>query len=318
MRGNKVMHLGFLFFGIVSIKVIALFIISIFASILGDSTLGTIVQYIISYASQICYVVFYFVSKKYFQVEGTYKFEKVEGKSIAYGSLTAIIGVVCFIGITAVFSYFLEGVGFISSSSEMNVLDYVLSIISAIVFAPICEEIVFRGGILDGSRALFINNRFGKIYSILLSGFLFMIMHMSPSQTVYQFLFGCLLALLVMGTKNIVPAIVAHIVNNVVGIVLLTDAGTIFYAWLANFYACYGVLFTVISIVLVPLGYLLVVLLSKALGKEDLKTYLFRRDLLAEDDGTHKSSIVSGVILILVGEAIAFGVYFVMLFAGIA
>ena len=70
------------------------------------------------------------------------------------------------------------------------------------------EEIFIRGYCLDGMSGL--KNK----YAILLSALLFSVLHMNPAQTVYQFLLGIILALLVKISGKITYSILLHFCNN--------------------------------------------------------------------------------------------------------
>lgn len=74
-----------------------------------------------------------------------------------------------------------------------------------------CEELAFRGFILTGLR-----QSFRPWSAILLSSFLFALYQMNVFQFLPHFLFGIVLAVLVVRTGSIWPAIVFHLVYNMV------------------------------------------------------------------------------------------------------
>jgi len=61
---------------------------------------------------------------------------------------------------------------------------------------------------------------------MLLCGALFSLSHLNLAQTVYQFILGCILALIYLKTKDIVITIIIHMVNNILAFFLssLTNA----------------------------------------------------------------------------------------------
>jgi membrane protease YdiL (CAAX protease family) len=82
----------------------------------------------------------------------------------------------------------------------------------AISLGPgITEELAFRGFILSGFRG-----RFGALGALLLSSFLFALLHLDPLHIVMVFPLGLFLGYVVVRTGSIYPAIVAHAVNNLV------------------------------------------------------------------------------------------------------
>jgi sodium transport system permease protein len=78
------------------------------------------------------------------------------------------------------------------------------------VLPAVCEELAFRGFILSGLR-----RRFRPWTAILLSGFLYALYQMNVFQAVPHFLAGAVLALLVVRTNSVLPAMVFHLVWNV-------------------------------------------------------------------------------------------------------
>lgn len=76
------------------------------------------------------------------------------------------------------------------------------------VLPALLEETIFRGVILEGMKDL------GTVAACLLGGMLFSIFHQSPAQTVYQFLCGVVFTLLALRANSVLPAILAHFLNN--------------------------------------------------------------------------------------------------------
>ena len=75
------------------------------------------------------------------------------------------------------------------------------------LFAPLVEEIVFRGAIL---RVLL--TRFSNHWaSIIISALLFAVVHMNPAQMPHAF---------IIGTGSIVPGVIIHFVNNTVSYIV--------------------------------------------------------------------------------------------------
>ena len=84
------------------------------------------------------------------------------------------------------------------------------------LFAPLVEELVFRGAVL---RELLRWKRNPWI-GIAISAVLFAIIHMNPAQMPHAFLIGLLLGWMYYRTDSIVPGVVYHWVNNTVAYVL--------------------------------------------------------------------------------------------------
>ncbi|MBQ9767802.1 MAG: CPBP family intramembrane metalloprotease [Lachnospiraceae bacterium] len=86
----------------------------------------------------------------------------------------------------------------------------------AVAIMPmICEEVIFRGIIYQGYR------RSGILRAILLSSFLFGIMHMNLNQFSYAFVLGILFCLINEAAGSFLPSMVMHLFINGRSIVLL-------------------------------------------------------------------------------------------------
>lgn len=77
------------------------------------------------------------------------------------------------------------------------------------VVPAFCEETLFRGVVYGGYR-----KHGDKFVAVLLSGFLFGVMHMNLNQALYAFAIGVLLALLFEATDSIFPTMLFHFVYN--------------------------------------------------------------------------------------------------------
>ena len=84
------------------------------------------------------------------------------------------------------------------------------------LFGPFVEEVVFRGVMLHSYQ------RSGRIIgSVLLSSFLFGLMHLNFNQFFYGFLLGIMLALLVEATGSVLPSFIAHATFNSLEVILM-------------------------------------------------------------------------------------------------
>lgn len=108
----------------------------------------------------------------------------------------------------------------LKSSIEMDTLklDYnfnsLLLFISVVIGAPIIEEIVFRGMILQK-----FNYKYKYVKAILLSSLIFAVIHLDIYVYPY-FLGGVSMCLLTYKYKSLIPAMVLHFINNTLSIVI--------------------------------------------------------------------------------------------------
>jgi membrane protease YdiL (CAAX protease family) len=88
------------------------------------------------------------------------------------------------------------------------------------ICAPICEEIFYRGLVL---RSL--ERRLGQWPAVVLTGVIFGASHFEPLQFVGLAVFGAVLSVLVLRSGRLGPAIVAHMVFNLLAVVNMLAAG---------------------------------------------------------------------------------------------
>ncbi len=90
----------------------------------------------------------------------------------------------------------------------------VAALIAVALLPAIAEELIFRGVI---ARAL---ARHSQLFAIGASAALFAIYHVVPIQVVAVFPFGLALAFIAVRADSIIPTIVAHAINNAIGIAI--------------------------------------------------------------------------------------------------
>lgn len=89
----------------------------------------------------------------------------------------------------------------------------ILNLFLMAVLPAIFEEILFRGIIFNGLK------QYGSKIAVVGSAGLFMLMHGGIEQTIYPFLVGLILALVMLKTSNILYPIIIHFCNNAIVIV---------------------------------------------------------------------------------------------------
>lgn len=90
----------------------------------------------------------------------------------------------------------------------------VMSFLQVCIIAPVIEEILMRGFVLDGLK-----NKYGVGVALLLSALLFAILHFNMVQTLSAFVCGIILGLLYLKTNSIPCCIIAHCGYNLVSYV---------------------------------------------------------------------------------------------------
>lgn len=131
---------------------------------------------------------------------------------------TVIATVLIFLGLTfglsevnGYFVSFLESLGLtvaVPTLPTKTPLNVILTVITVCVLPAVMEEFAFRGIILSGLKGC------GEVFALLVSGGLFALFHMSPSQTVYQFIVGVLYSLIILKGGSLLLTVLAHFLNN--------------------------------------------------------------------------------------------------------
>ena len=99
----------------------------------------------------------------------------------------------------------IEKVNMYDSSS---ILSKVLFFIQIAVLPAIFEELYIRGAVFSFSK------KYGKTFAIFASAILFSVIHLNITQSVFAFLMGILLSLLVVKSKSLIPSMLLHFINN--------------------------------------------------------------------------------------------------------
>lgn len=94
----------------------------------------------------------------------------------------------------------------LNNSFEINPLGFMLT---SIILAPIIEEFIFRGVLLDG-----LLKKHSPWKSIFFSAFLFAIIHLNPWQFVVALVLGVLTGWIYYRTHNLLLCILIHMANN--------------------------------------------------------------------------------------------------------
>ena len=135
-------------------------------------------------------------------------YNKVKPSTLLYALIFTWLSMPLTTLINAISMLFVDNTVMMLSEQILGVAFPVMLFFMAIVPA-FCEETMFRGIVYGGYR-----KHGNKCTAVLLSGFLFGIMHMNLNQALYAFAIGVLLALLFEATNSIWPTILFHFIYN--------------------------------------------------------------------------------------------------------
>ncbi len=145
-------------------------------------------------------------------------------------------------GMTPINDWFVSIIGSCGGSAGGVDSSYVydnilLAILVLCLVAPVVEELLFRGIIGSG---LLSNNK--EYLAVLLGGAIFALFHMNMAQLLHQFITGCILMIFLSRTGSIWVAIVGHIFNN--GIVVLLD----YYVYSSGWYSTNAIWVSIVGL----------------------------------------------------------------------
>lgn len=132
--------------------------------------------------------------------------------------ISILIGIVCYFLNTFIASFFRNIIAFLGyegiptlasgTTTDYSVWAFILQIISVCIFPAICEETAHRGLLLNGLKGM------GIVKAMLLSSLFFGLMHLNINQFFYATILGFIISISVVASKNILPAIIVHFMNN--------------------------------------------------------------------------------------------------------
>lgn len=156
------------------------------------------------------------IDMNYFKIFGNKQSSIPQMPDIQRFSLLSIFGVfgITFV-VTRVISIIILGLDMSGYTLKMPDLDFsgdivvkILAILYTCIMAPILEEIILRGFVLNSFK------KYGDMTAILVSSIAFAMIHMNPIQIPVGFLTGLLLGFVTIKTGNIGLAILIHMANN--------------------------------------------------------------------------------------------------------
>lgn len=89
------------------------------------------------------------------------------------------------------------------------------TLLSVVVLAPLCEELLCRGILLEGLRS-----RYGITAALIGSSLFFALIHLHPVMVVNAFVLGLVFGIFTLRTHSLWPAILLHAFNNAVALLL--------------------------------------------------------------------------------------------------
>lgn len=139
------------------------------------------------------------------------------------------------------------------------------SVLMLVVLAPIMEEVLFRGILLESVRSKHSAGR-----AIVVSALMFGVIHLIPQQVVNAFVIGLILGYIYVRTESLWPVIVIHALNNAMAYVIMqwSDGANITVRSLIENNTLYAVVYGMSLAALAASGYMVWRSIEKINAKE--------------------------------------------------
>lgn len=139
------------------------------------------------------------------------------------------------------------------------------SVLMLAVLAPIMEEVLFRGILLEAVREKYSSGR-----AIVVSALMFGVIHIIPQQVVNAFVIGLILGFIYVRTNSLWPVIIIHALNNAMAYVIMqwSDGANITVRSLIENDTIYAVVYGVALAVFATSGYMVWRSIEKINSKE--------------------------------------------------
>ncbi|MBO7335378.1 MAG: CPBP family intramembrane metalloprotease [Lachnospiraceae bacterium] len=97
-----------------------------------------------------------------------------------------------------------------------------MGIVTAVILAPICEELTVRGIILQRSK-----RAFGVVGCVVMSAVMFGIFHLNPIQGIYVLPLGLFWGFVGYKKNSFIPCVFCHMLNNALGLFIPASVNAI-------------------------------------------------------------------------------------------
>lgn len=150
-------------------------------------------------------IIFILFNKK--NIKSTLKLNRLSRKELMSVILVAIL-IQPIVIMIAEIGAMIFGAPIAEYISEIQSYGFLPMIIIVGITPAICEEVLFRGVVLEGY------SQYSPLKAALFNGLLFGAFHANFQQFFYTFIMGIILALVVQGTNSIYSGMIIHLINN--------------------------------------------------------------------------------------------------------
>ncbi len=144
---------------------------------------------------------------------------------LLYGVLTIVVAFGMAIVTKMIFGDFDSAAGEVAKEASGNTVAFTFILLAIAFGAPIVEELFFRGFVFGAFAKL----RLHPILSVLFTALLFGLIHFEPKRLLLLVGIGIVLGVARWRTGSTITSTIAHMVNNLLGVVGLLFTGSIFF-----------------------------------------------------------------------------------------
>jgi uncharacterized protein len=172
-------------------------------------SLGTFISYAFSFLMLIWY------AKRNVRHQGKWKIDwkmnKVEGKFL----LVLLLMVPALMVLITPIAELIPMPAFVEEFFKGMIKPDFFSMLTIVVMAPVLEEVLFRGIVLQGFR-----KNYSAPKAVFWSAVVFALIHLNPWQALPAFILGLFIGWAYLKTNSLIPAILIHFTNNLTASVL--------------------------------------------------------------------------------------------------
>lgn len=316
---------GFSYLGAVAAYLAIMFVLALVNYATEDADM-TIIGYSATILLQVCFFLAAALPFKAMRSRPTYMPTKVK---VSTGFISVGVAGMClvfFSGLAVLFGAALDAWGYEGSgSTDMTTpVGVIFAVVISVILAPVCEEMLFRSSVLSSLGVMFGRKRdtLITVFMTVLCGGAFALMHANPEQTVYQFFLGAVMAYAVIRTGSVIPAIIIHAVNNVIGVILCIPSIDEGLSSVAAYILSSSVgiaLFVVISVALAVAGVFVIRFVIKKTGnREPEPVYKYRDEENGSVNYADDGGAVAGAVFCVIAAAVCIALWIVNLVGGLS
>lgn len=206
MKNNKVSQINEVFLATILVYIIGSFLLEYLRQEIGI-TLPVYVKLVYSQMILILPSIVYLAVKRINPLEFI-RFKKVNFATVVMLVLFGMFIRPFMTLLNAISMVFVENHIANTATTLMNEVNLGLALVFIAVIPSIFEEVVYRGVFYNQYRKVNTRN------AVILSGFLFGVMHMNLNQFIYAFFMGVMFALIIEATDSILASIIVHFTIN--------------------------------------------------------------------------------------------------------